>query len=179
VEKHVQFLNSLSVKQSENDVKLSTWNVLQNRELKLLVIDTPQNIFQEIIEWTEKGMIWKFPINNEQGTRVVIIDDLYCFIITLYMIGMEEEEKVHFSEHIFLERHLKDWCPSKGPLRHFMELVCVGLSKNSYMTVNEKIEHITWYRNYFEDKKEMLKNFELLDTKINSSEFKNEIIIKA
>ncbi|XP_011501024.1 PREDICTED: 28S ribosomal protein S31, mitochondrial [Ceratosolen solmsi marchali] len=123
------------------------WKVLQSRELKLLVINTPQNIFQEMIEWTEKGMIWKFPINNEQD--------------------MEEEEKIHFSEHIFLEHNLKHWCPEKGPLRHFMELVCIGLSKNPYMSVNEKIEHIAWYRNYFEDKREMLKDYKLFNTEAN------------
>ena len=32
-----------------------------------------------------------------------------------------------------------------------MELVCVGLSKNPYITVEKKIEHVNWYKNYFED----------------------------
>ncbi|KOB69105.1 Mitochondrial ribosomal protein S31, partial [Operophtera brumata] len=34
---------------------------------------------------------------------------------------LEEEQKVHFSEHIFLDAHLEGWCPKVGPIRHFME----------------------------------------------------------
>lgn len=70
--------------------------------------------------------------------------------------GLEEESKVYFTEHVFLEEHLEPWCPPKGPIRHFMELVCVGLSKNPYLTVQDKKEHIEWYRNYFEEKKALL-----------------------
>lgn len=38
-----------------------------------------------------------------------------------------------------------------------MELVCIGLSKNPYLTVEEKHEHIFYYRDYFEAKREVLK----------------------
>ena len=64
-----------------------------------------------------------------------------------------------FHAHVFLERHLDPWCPPTGPVRHFMELVCVGLQRNPYITVESKISHINWYRNYFEDadKQEVLK----------------------
>ncbi|XP_033226369.1 28S ribosomal protein S31, mitochondrial isoform X3 [Belonocnema kinseyi] len=115
---------------------LSTWAELENKELKSLLFHPPQNYFQEMIQWTEQGKVWCFPIDNEQG--------------------MEEEQNVHFSEHVFLERHLKGWCPKKGPIRHFMELVCVGLSKNPYMTVEEKTDHIMWYKDYFGDKRDLL-----------------------
>lgn len=37
-----------------------------------------------------------------------------------------------------------------------MDLVCVGLSKNPYLTVQQKREHIEWYKNYFEEKKDIL-----------------------
>lgn len=37
-----------------------------------------------------------------------------------------------------------------------MELVCVGLSKNPYITVQRKVDNIAWYRDYFEEKKELL-----------------------
>lgn len=79
---------------------------------------------------------------------------------------MEDEKDVHFSEHVFMDRHLKGWCPRKGPIRHFMELVCTGLSKNPYMTVEEKEGHIMWYKNYFEDKKELLNELGVLDDKV-------------
>lgn len=90
-----------------------------------------------MIQWTEQGKLWRFPIDNEQG--------------------WEAEAQVSFADHVFLEAHLEGWCPTTGPIRHFMELVCVGLSKNHYWTVTEKQEHIAWFRDYFEDKREMLK----------------------
>ena len=82
---------------------------------------------------------------------------------------MEEEHSIHFSEHIFVERHVKEWCPRKGPIRHFMELVCVGLSKNPCMTVNEKIEHIMWYRDYFGSKQDLLKEIGAIEQDIPMS----------
>lgn len=39
-----------------------------------------------------------------------------------------------------------------------MELICIGLSKNPYLTVQEKREHIEWYRNYFDEKSHILQN---------------------
>lgn len=121
---------------SENVPELKTWAILEQRELKALTTYPPANIFQELILWTEQEKLWKFPIDNEQG--------------------MEEEQNVHFSEHVFMERHLKEWCPKSGPVRHFMELVCVGLSKNPYLTVQEKINHIMWYKDFFKSKQNLL-----------------------
>lgn len=76
---------------------------------------------------------------------------------------MEKEHNVHFSEHVFLDRHLIGWCPNKGPIRHFMELVCIGLSKNPYMTIEEKYDHIMWYKGYFQDKTDLLQKLGLID----------------
>ncbi|XP_011874571.1 PREDICTED: 28S ribosomal protein S31, mitochondrial [Vollenhovia emeryi] len=121
---------------SPNIPELKTWALLDRKELKAMATHSPANIFQELILWTEQGKLWKFPVDNEQG--------------------MEEEHSVHFSEHVFMERHLKGWCPKSGPIRHFMELVCVGLSKNPYMTVEEKTRHIMWYKEYFESKQDIL-----------------------
>lgn len=75
----------------------------------------------------------------------------------MYFIGLEDEKRVSFEDHIFLETHLEGWCPEKGPIKHFMELVIVGLSKNFWMTAEEKKEHILWYRDYFKDKNTLLK----------------------
>lgn len=86
--------------------------------------------------WTDQGKLWKFPIDNEDG--------------------WEEEQATDFSEHILLEMHLEGWCPTSGPVRHFMELVCVGLSKNHFLSAKEKKDHIMWYREYFEEKKDLL-----------------------
>ena len=37
-----------------------------------------------------------------------------------------------------------------------MELVCVGLSKNPYITVKAKVDHINWFKDYFFDKRDIL-----------------------
>lgn len=89
-----------------------------------------------MVHWTEQGKLWKFPIDNEQGR--------------------DEEMKVDFSEHVLLDMYLDGWCPPSGPIRHFMELVCVGLGKNHWLTAKEKKDHIFWYRQYFEQKQDML-----------------------
>lgn len=84
--------------------------------------------------------------------------------------GLEEEQTVHFSEHIFLDAHLEGWCPKKGPIRHFMELVCVGLSKNAFYTVKEKKDHIMWYKEYFESKQDLLSEVGVWDQKSTSAD---------
>jgi len=65
---------------------------------------------------------------------------------------MDEEAKIGFHEHVFLEPLIDDRFPASGPIRHFMELVAVGLSKSPYLTVAEKHAHIAWYAEYFKDK---------------------------
>lgn len=40
---------------------------MEKKEIKLATLTTPQNVFQELIQWTEEGKLWHFPINNEQG----------------------------------------------------------------------------------------------------------------
>nr|CAG4640671.1 EOG090X026K [Eulimnadia texana] len=47
--------------------QLSTWANLHAKELKLILTHPPANGFEEMIQWTEQGKLWKFPINNEQG----------------------------------------------------------------------------------------------------------------
>ena len=79
---------------------------------------------------------------------------LFCF--TALTPGLEEQAAVSFTEHVFLEDHLEGWCPTFGPVRHFMELVCLGLSKNPYLSVEEKIDYIVWYRDYFDKHRDVL-----------------------
>lgn len=76
---------------------------------------------------------------------------LICEYFVFSIKGLDDEAKVGFHEHVFLEPHL-DKFPKKGPIRHFMELVAIGLSKNPYFTAQEKREHIEWYAEYFKDK---------------------------
>ena len=114
----------------------SLFDVIQKEELEKFSRLPPSNAFEEQVEWKKKGIVWDFPVNNE--------------------FGMEHEQNVGFHEHVFLEHLLVDGFPSKGPIRHFMELVCVGLSKNPYLTVQQKHDHISWFRDYFKSKQRVL-----------------------
>uniref|UniRef100_A0A3Q3AI78 Small ribosomal subunit protein mS31 n=1 Tax=Kryptolebias marmoratus TaxID=37003 RepID=A0A3Q3AI78_KRYMA len=123
--------------QAESAVaKPTLWDVEFANDLSLATNQLPRNRFEEMIQWTKEGKLWKYPIDNE--------------------IGLEEEASVPFHEHVFLEKHLEEGFPAQGPVRHFMELVVAGLSKNPYMTVQEKKEHISWFRDYFHQKEEVL-----------------------
>lgn len=113
------------------------WDMDFANQLSLSINQTPRNGLEEMIQWTKEGRLWQYPINNE--------------------IGLEEEASVPFHEHIFLEKHLEEGFPRQGPVRHFMELVVAGLSKNPYLTVQQKQEHISWFRDYFHQKEEVLK----------------------
>lgn len=117
---------------------LSTWDMLLQRDLRLAVTHPPSNYFQQMIQWTDQGKLWRFPIDNEQG--------------------MDEEHSIYFTEHVFLEQHLEPWCPPRGPVRQFMQLVCVGMSKNPYMSASTKRGHIAWYREYFAERRQLLED---------------------
>lgn len=139
---------------AQDDVKLPTWDRLYQKSLQMAVTHPPKNIYEQMIIWTEQGKLWKFPIDNEQG--------------------MDEERNVFFAEHVFLEGLIDEWCPSKGPIKHFMELVCVGLSKNPFLTVEEKKDHINWFRQYFYEKNQLLKEvgaFEITSLPENVKEY--------
>lgn len=132
----LNIFTNMKLETSESTGQMTTWKKLNERELELSIARPPTNGFEQMIQWTRQGKLWQFPINNEQG--------------------LEEEAQVGFHEHIFLEPHLNPWCPKRGPIRHFMELVCIGLSKNPYLTVAQKKEHINWFRNYFSAKRSIL-----------------------
>ena len=73
----------------------------------------------------------------------------------IVLADFTREDDVDFSEHIFLEHHIADF-PAVGPIRQFMDLVLYGLSCNPYITVTEKVEHIEFLRNYFQEKQTVL-----------------------
>ncbi|PAA82194.1 hypothetical protein BOX15_Mlig013380g3, partial [Macrostomum lignano] len=104
------------------------------RDWARVFLRPPTNPWQELIQLTAEGKLWHYPIDNEQGRE------------------LEPDGRVSFQRHVMLERQLQDWVPKTGPVRHFMETVCVGLSKNPYLTAAEKADHLDWYRRYFADK---------------------------
>ncbi|NWW75827.1 RT31 protein, partial [Climacteris rufus] len=109
------------------------WDLELAKEIAAVTAQPPRNGFEEMIQWTKEGILWEYPIDNE--------------------VGMEDDAEFH--EHIFLDKHLEGF-PREGPIRHFMELVICGLSKNPYLSVKQKVEHIEWFQKYFEEKKELL-----------------------
>ncbi|KAL8575358.1 hypothetical protein ACOMHN_048651 [Nucella lapillus] len=116
--------------------KASLWERVQQEQLETSSRRPPTNAFEELIQWTQEGKLWQFPINNEQG--------------------MEEEAQIVFHQHVFLEDQIRDF-PRRGPIRHFMDLVLVGLAKNPFLTVQQKHQHIDWFRQYFREKEDVLK----------------------
>ncbi|KAM8975069.1 small ribosomal subunit protein mS31 isoform 2-T2 [Pelodytes ibericus] len=120
----------------ETESSPSLWDLELAKQIASTCEQPPRNGFEEMIQWTQEGKLWTFPINNEAG--------------------LDEEQNVEFHEHIFLDKYLEDF-PQHGPIRHFMELVVCGLSKNPYLTVHQKKEHIDWFRDYFEQKEDLLK----------------------
>jgi len=108
---------------------LKTWRLCQKRELEILSTPSPRNALEEMVLLTKQGKLWHFPVDNEQGL---------------------DYSGDPFYNHVFLEHHLDPWCPKMGPVRHFMEVVCLGLSKNPYVTSQKKLDTILWFKDYFE-----------------------------
>lgn len=86
---------------------------------------------------TNEKKLWHFPIDNEQGIK-------------------DEDYKMPFHEHVLLDHYLDEF-PQVAPIQNFMTLVLNGLSKNPFLTVREKQEAIYWYKDYFEDKLDIIK----------------------
>ncbi len=43
------------------------WEKYEQDELTRISSIPPRNAFEEMIQWTKDGILWKFPIDNEQG----------------------------------------------------------------------------------------------------------------
>ena len=87
----------------------------------------PTNAFEVLM--LEADKLWKFPIDNE--------------------IGLDDEDKSTFEDHVFLGEYLEMF-PAKGQVRRFMELVITGLQQNPHCSVKEKVDKIYWFKNYFD-----------------------------
>lgn len=112
------------------------------------------NGFDEMIKLTDEGKLWKFPIDNQQGME------------------QQEDAQTPFHEHIFLEHHLERF-PDIEPIQQFMSLAINGLSQNGFISLKEKVEIIDWYRNYFNEKIDLIN--EALQAEIKEREFKESL----
>ena len=61
----------LQVSDSSDSELLSTWRQCQERELGILSTPPPRNALEEMILQTKQGKLWHFPVNNEQGIKVI------------------------------------------------------------------------------------------------------------
>ena len=128
-------LKAVTEEAPETEAAPSLWDVEFSKQLAAVNEQPFQNGFEEMIQSTKEGKLWEFPTNNEAGF---------------------DDDGSEFHEHIFLDKYLEDF-PKQGPIRHFMELMTCGLSKNPYLSVKQKVEHIEWFRNYFNEKRDILK----------------------
>ena len=48
--------------------------MLEERHLRIIKKHYPRNYIEEMINWTEKGILWKFPIDNEQDLNLVRLE---------------------------------------------------------------------------------------------------------
>lgn len=120
------------------------WSELEQEELKLYEQKSPKNAFEEMINWTKEGKLWKYPINNEEGLD-------------------ESVTKERFDEHVFFD-DLIEQSPDKQPIREFMNDAALGLSKNPYMTAERKRSYLQYYNEYFNQNKD------LVDTMVDDDE---------
>jgi small subunit ribosomal protein S31 len=107
-----------------------------------------------MIMLTNEGKLWKFPIDNEQD------------------INESEEAQIPFYEHVFLDSYLDEF-PQIEPIQEFMTLALNGLSQNSFLSLNEKKEIIQWYKNYFNEKQDLIKEALLNEEK--EAEYKKSL----
>lgn len=132
------FSYATNKKYSREELKaqhLETWNRIAKYELDNSCIQLPWNAFQELIMLTEQGKLWHFPIDNEQGLV---------------------EKDVPFEEHVFLQDYLKEF-PNNEHIQTFMGFILSGLGRNYWMTTERKKEVIKFYKDYFEEKREIYK----------------------
>jgi small subunit ribosomal protein S31 len=68
---------------------------------------------------------------------------------------------VPFHEHVLLGGCLSEF-PQIEQIQQFMAIILNGLSQNSFLTIDDKRETIQWYKNYFNEKLDIIK--EALET---------------
>lgn len=124
---------------SDNELetnRLKIWDQLQEYDTKNAEIRLPTNGFEEAILLTEQGRLWRYPIDNEQG--------------------LDKEREVPFEDHVFLDHLLEDF-PKNEHVQMVMQLIVAGLGKNHWITVERKHEIIQFYKEYFEEKRDLYK----------------------
>ncbi|KAI0988578.1 hypothetical protein GJ496_011414 [Pomphorhynchus laevis] len=118
--------------------QLAFWKAFDEYKIDILNKTKPNNSWEELIELTNEGKIWHFPINNEQG---VDNDKLDSF-----------DEHLLFNENELIQND--PWISKNSVVKELLELLILGLSRNHYMTVSEKQNHFNWFIDYLKSKRE-------------------------
>jgi hypothetical protein len=66
-----------------------------------------------------------------------------------------------------------DQFPDIAPVQEFMTLVLNGLSKNSFLSLQEKQDIIGWYKKYFDEKQELI--LEALNAERQEAEYREQL----
>ena len=122
-----------SSQQISHEKTKELWSELEMEDLKMHEQKSPKNAFEEMINWTKEGKLWKYPINNEEG------------IVT----------NERFDDHVFFD-DLIEQSPDKQPIREFMNDAALGLSKNPHMTAERKRSYLQYYNEYFNENKDLV-----------------------
>ena len=62
--------------------QLETWNKCSERANKIILTQPPRNMLEDMVQMTEKGMLWHFPIDNEQGVNEKMVSTIHTYVKT-------------------------------------------------------------------------------------------------
>ena len=71
------------MKESKDSPKMYIWDRLEADELQYVIAQPPKNAIEEMIQWTEEGKLWRYPINNEQGMDGTDIPSIFIDFIEI------------------------------------------------------------------------------------------------
>ena len=78
-----QPLKIFNTEKYPNQFTLDSWNAASIRELQILRTQPPRNLIEDMVSMTEKGILWHFPIDNEQGIDANEVTNTYGLKQTL------------------------------------------------------------------------------------------------
>ena len=66
---------------TESSTILKTWQAISEREMRILKTQSPRNLIEDMAGMTDKGILWHFPIDNEQGINEDEVYEYFHFNI--------------------------------------------------------------------------------------------------
>ena len=75
-----QPLKIFNTEKYSDQFTLDSWKAASIRELQILRTQPPRNLIEDMVTMTEKGILWHFPIDNEQGINANEVMNIKCDI---------------------------------------------------------------------------------------------------